>query len=203
MATSSTTDCTRHHQPLADEQAHLLDVVGGADHQLAGLVAIVVAERQALDLGEQLVAEVEGDVLGDALGVVLLAEGEQGAHDGEDDDGQHRGEQGWCDGARVRAGLDAADDGVDDDVDELGDDELGEGGDEQAAVGQGGDAPVAPGVGHRAAGAWTDRDEERLVRRGAAAAWRRRGSHWRDHRRCGGARWYAFRTFRYIVTIYR
>ena len=63
----------RHDQALADEQPHLLDVVGGADHQLAGLVAIVVAERQALDLGEELVAEVEGDVLRDALGVVLLA----------------------------------------------------------------------------------------------------------------------------------
>ncbi len=32
----------RHHQALADEQAHFFDVVGGADHQLAGLVAIQV-----------------------------------------------------------------------------------------------------------------------------------------------------------------
>ena len=68
-----------HQQPLADEQAHLLDVVGGADHQLAGLVAVVVAEREALDLGEQLVAEVEGHALRHALRHVALAEGEEAA----------------------------------------------------------------------------------------------------------------------------
>ena len=79
MATSSSARLQRHDQALADEQAHLLDVVGGADHQLAGLVAVEVAERQALDLGEELVAEVEGDVLRDALGVVLLAEREHRA----------------------------------------------------------------------------------------------------------------------------
>ena len=57
-----------HQQALADEHAHLFDVVGGADHQLAGLVAVVVAERQALDLGVQLVAQVESHALRVALG---------------------------------------------------------------------------------------------------------------------------------------
>ena len=79
----------RDDQALADEEPHLLDVVGGADHQLPGLVAVVVTERQALDLGEQLVAEIEGDVLRDALGVVLLAEREYRAHHAEHDDREH------------------------------------------------------------------------------------------------------------------
>jgi hypothetical protein len=83
----------RQHQALADEQAQFLDVVGGADHQLAGLIAVQVAEGQPLDPGEQLVAEIEGDVLGDALGVVLLAEGEQRAYGGDQHDGDHRADQ--------------------------------------------------------------------------------------------------------------
>src|SRR5439155_27018447 len=59
----------RQHQALPDEQADFFDVVGRTDHQLAGLIAVMVAERQALDLGEKFVAKVEGDVLRDALGV--------------------------------------------------------------------------------------------------------------------------------------
>ena len=48
--TSRTSDCVVIKQPLADEHAHLFDVVRGPDHQLAGLVAVVVAEREPLDL---------------------------------------------------------------------------------------------------------------------------------------------------------
>ena len=83
----------REDQALADEEAHFLDVVRGADHQLAGLGAIQIAERQALDSGEQLVAKIEGDVLGDALGVVLLAKGEHSANGTEDDDRDHRAKE--------------------------------------------------------------------------------------------------------------
>ncbi len=41
-----------HHQALPDEQAHLLNVVGGTDHELAGLVAVVIAEGETLHLGK-------------------------------------------------------------------------------------------------------------------------------------------------------
>jgi hypothetical protein len=50
-------------QPLAEKLAHFFDIVGGTDHQLAGLVLVVVAERKTLDFGEQFVAEVKGDAL--------------------------------------------------------------------------------------------------------------------------------------------
>ena len=40
------------HQSLTNEEADLLNIVGGADHQLSGLVLIVVRKRQALDFVE-------------------------------------------------------------------------------------------------------------------------------------------------------
>ena len=82
-----------HDQTLADEQSHFFDVVGGAHHELASLIAVQVAEGQPLNAGEELVADIERDVLGDTLGVVLLAEGEHGAHRAEDDYGQHGADQ--------------------------------------------------------------------------------------------------------------
>ena len=74
-------------QALADEHTQLFDIVGGADHQLPGLVAVVVREGQALDFGVQVVAQVEGDALRVALGPVGLQEGEHAAQDGEEHDG--------------------------------------------------------------------------------------------------------------------
>ena len=126
----------REDQALADEEAHFLDVVRGADHQLAGLGAIQIAERQALDSGEQLVAKIEGDVLGDALGVVLLAKGEHSANGTEDDDRDHRAKERLDGQAPIGLELDAADHRVDDDAHQLRHHELGGGGHEQRAVGQ-------------------------------------------------------------------
>ena len=76
----------RHDQPLTDEETHLFHVVGRADHQLAGLVAVVVAEREALDFRKQFVAEIEREVLRQAFGVELLAEREERAQDRKSDD---------------------------------------------------------------------------------------------------------------------
>ncbi len=75
-------------QTLPDEHAHLLDIVGGADHQLPGLVAVVVREGQALDLGVQVVAQVKSHALRVALRPVGLQEGKHPAkrskhHDGD------------------------------------------------------------------------------------------------------------------------
>ena len=47
----------------ANEDAHLLDVVGRARDELAGLGAVVIAEAQMLDLGEERVAQVVRDPL--------------------------------------------------------------------------------------------------------------------------------------------
>lgn len=60
---------------------HLLDVVGRARHELAGLRAVVIAEAQTLDLGEERLAQVVGHSLRRALGQVALQEGEQPAHE--------------------------------------------------------------------------------------------------------------------------
>ena len=74
-----------HEEPWPTK-THLLHVVGGPDHELPGLGAVVVGERQPLDFGVEIVAEVEGDALGDALRQVALGEGEEPAHGGEHDD---------------------------------------------------------------------------------------------------------------------
>src|SRR5690606_11735808 len=76
----------RQHQPLRNEQTNLFHVVGGADHQLSGLVLVVVAEREPLNLGENLVAEVEGDTLRSLFCHVRLHEREQRTSDGKNDD---------------------------------------------------------------------------------------------------------------------
>jgi len=74
---------------LADKHAELFDIVGGADHQLAGTIAVMVAEREALDLFEQLVAKIEGQVLTYLLGQEGLCEGEKPARQGKDNDEDH------------------------------------------------------------------------------------------------------------------
>ena len=43
----------------APEDLRRFHVVGGADHQLTGLVAVVIAEREPLNFGEDFVAEVK------------------------------------------------------------------------------------------------------------------------------------------------
>ena len=73
-------------QALTYEEADLLDVVGGADHQLPGLVAIVVGERQTLNFGEQIIAHVVGNGLRVAFAPVGLQEGEHTAQGGENHD---------------------------------------------------------------------------------------------------------------------
>ena len=74
----------RHQQPLADEQPHFFHVVGGADHQLAGLVLVMVTERQALDFGKQIVAHVKGHALRQALRIERLQERKDAAHQCKD-----------------------------------------------------------------------------------------------------------------------
>ena len=46
-------------QPVAEEEAHALDVDRRARHQLAGLVAVEVAEREAQELGVEPAPQVE------------------------------------------------------------------------------------------------------------------------------------------------
>ena len=66
------TSCSKS---LADEQADLLHIIGGADHQLAGLVLVVIREGQVLDLGVQVVAQVVGHGLRILLRPERLQEG--------------------------------------------------------------------------------------------------------------------------------
>ena len=72
-------------QALTDEEPHLFDVVGGADHQLPGLVLVVIGEGQSLDLGIQIISQVIGDGLGILLGPKGLQEGKDAADGGKDD----------------------------------------------------------------------------------------------------------------------
>ena len=80
-------------ESLPDEQADLLHVIGGADHQLPGLVLIVIGERQILDLGVQIVAQVIRHRLRIFLRPVGLQEGEETAQDGEEHDRDQCGQQ--------------------------------------------------------------------------------------------------------------
>ena len=80
----------RQQQALADEEAHLLHIVGGADHQLPGAVAVVVAEGEPLNLGKEIVAEVEGDALPRLFRHVRLGEGKEAAHHRQHQDQRNR-----------------------------------------------------------------------------------------------------------------
>ncbi len=106
----------------------------------------MVTERQTLDLGEQLVAEIEGDVLRNSLRVVLLAERKDGAHNTEYDNREHRADE--CLG-RTALPAAAAHDGVDDVLNELGHDQLRSCRDKQRAICQHCQAPVATRIAHR------------------------------------------------------
>ena len=69
--------------------AHLLDVIGQAGEELSGLRLVVVTEAEALDAGEELVAQVEGHPLRGALGEVALQEVEETPPDRDTDQGAY------------------------------------------------------------------------------------------------------------------
>ena len=72
----------------ADEGAHHVHVAGGAGKELPGLRAVVVAEREALDVVVEPVAQVVGDTLRHARGQRALHVGEQRAQRRDGDDEQ-------------------------------------------------------------------------------------------------------------------
>ena len=78
------------HHAAADEGADLLHVVREAGEELSGVGLIVVAEAEALDVGEQAVAQIEGHALRGALGEVALHEVEEAAPGGDGDQPHHR-----------------------------------------------------------------------------------------------------------------
>ena len=98
------------HDARADQHAHGVQVVGHAGHDVAGAGALVVAVGEALEVGEQVVAEVEFDFARNAdqdpAGQVL--EDRLDAGDGE----QHRrvGQQFVAGDALVQVVDGAADD---------------------------------------------------------------------------------------------
>ena len=72
----------------ADEGAHHVHVAGGAREELPGLRAVVVAERQALDVVVEPVAQIVGDALRHARGQGALQVGEQRPQRRDRDDEQ-------------------------------------------------------------------------------------------------------------------
>jgi hypothetical protein len=106
----------------------------------------VVAEGEALHLGVEVVADVEGDALGDALRGEALGVGEEPPGDGEEEDQGEEEEQGLDGGL---GGGQSLGHGVDDGLNHLRHQELGPGGEEEEEVGQGGQAPVVPQVAYR------------------------------------------------------
>ena len=78
----------------ADEGAHHVHVAGGAGEELAGLRAVVVAEREALDVVVEPVAQVVGDALRHARGQRALHVGEQRAQRRDRDDQQRADQDG-------------------------------------------------------------------------------------------------------------
>src|SRR5438067_7016379 len=107
------------------------------------MIAIKVWTRQTLNAVELLVAQVECDVLRNALGVVLLSERKQRADAAKYDDGEHRRDQGLNDRGLVRLRLGAADGRVDHDPHQLWDDQLRGSGDDQRTVGEQHETSVA------------------------------------------------------------
>ncbi len=65
-----------------------LDVGGDGAEDRAGLVGVVVAEREALQVMISAHAQIVGDPLADALGVVVVDVGGDGADDGDHDEGE-------------------------------------------------------------------------------------------------------------------
>jgi hypothetical protein len=93
VPTNSTSAPHSLQKALADEQAHLFHVVGGANHQLAGLVAVMIGKGELGDLGVQVIAHIEGNPLRVALGPVGLQEGEDPAHRSKGHDRDASGDQ--------------------------------------------------------------------------------------------------------------
>ena len=54
------------HDARADQHAHRVQIVGGAGHDVAGAGALIKAVGQPLQVGEQIVAQVELDLARDA-----------------------------------------------------------------------------------------------------------------------------------------
>ena len=75
----SSTAPNQLQQSLANEQTHLFNIIRCPHHQLTGLVAIMIGERQSLDFGEQLVAQVKRHALRVALCPVSLQKGKKAA----------------------------------------------------------------------------------------------------------------------------
>ena len=77
------------HDARADQHAHRVEVVGGAGHDVAGAGALVEAVGEPLEMGEQVVAQVEFDLARDANQDPAREELEDGfgAGDGEQPSG--------------------------------------------------------------------------------------------------------------------
>ena len=73
-------------QAEADEPADAFDVGGGAGHEMAGLLGVMVGEAEALEMVVHDATEVIGDLLGDELGDVGLEIGEDAPGDGKGHD---------------------------------------------------------------------------------------------------------------------
>ena len=82
-----------HQQPLGQEHPQPLHVVRRPDHQLPRPVPVVVTEAQPLDLGEEVIAQLEGDILRKHLGHVHLEEGEPSPGNGKNHHRQPRNPQ--------------------------------------------------------------------------------------------------------------
>ena len=65
-----------------------LDVGGNGAEDRPGLMGVVVAKRQALQMMIHAQAEVVGDVLANAFGVVVVDVGRDSSQDGDDHEGQ-------------------------------------------------------------------------------------------------------------------
>ena len=74
------------HEPGAEHHAHGVEVVGHAGHHVAGAVALIEAGILAFEFAEEVVAEVELDVAGDADEHPALGVEEDAFADGDDDE---------------------------------------------------------------------------------------------------------------------
>ena len=83
----------RIHDGGAEQHADGVEVVGGAGHDVAGAVALVVGVGETLKVGEEVVAEVEFDVSADADDYVAGEELEDAFEEGDADDEQAIGEE--------------------------------------------------------------------------------------------------------------
>ena len=100
----------RPHDDEVDEHADRLHVGDRLGHQVAGVLAVVEAEAEALDVVVEPVSQVVDDVLAQRLPHVHLPEREDAAHDSEYEDEQTDAENcGVGRAARLNGVLDAID----------------------------------------------------------------------------------------------